>query len=212
MDRRRSSTGLTRSAPRAADPKISSITAAAPGTLVPRRARQAPASGPAADRKNQYGRGYRGLAPLRPGGGQKKRTRLWRLVLVFFLSFRAETGAVFSNSQVVMPVGFFPRGGRRKAPGRFSGRPVVLLSARGQEEDLDRRAIYGYRYADSHSPSRRVMRIQNHSSGSNWPVFQENTMAHKKIERKKELDRRRHRRAQRLKERKHQAQAEAAKK
>ena len=53
--------------------------------------------------------------------------------------------------------------------------------------------------------------MKNHSSG-NWPVLQENTMAHKKIERKKELDRRRHRRAQRLKERKHQAQAEAAKK
>lgn len=37
-------------------------------------------------------------------------------------------------------------------------------------------------------------------------------MAHKKVERQKELARRRHRRAQRLKERIHQAQAEAAKK
>ena len=37
-------------------------------------------------------------------------------------------------------------------------------------------------------------------------------MAHKKIERAKELDRRRHRRAQRIKERIHEAKAGAAKK
>ena len=39
----------------------------------------------------------------------------------------------------------------------------------------------------------------------------EDTMAHKKIERKKELDRRRQRRAERLKAREHAAKAQAKK-
>lgn len=40
--------------------------------------------------------------------------------------------------------------------------------------------------------------------------FKENPMAHKKVERKKELDRRRHRREQRLKQRIHEAQGKKA--
>ena len=43
-------------------------------------------------------------------------------------------------------------------------------------------------------------------------LLRSNLMAHKKIERAKELDRRRHRRAQRIKERIHEAKAAAAKK
>ena len=46
-----------------------------------------------------------------------------------------------------------------------------------------------------------------HQTG-NRPML-EDTMAHKKIERKKELDRRRHRRAQRLKQRVREAKAAA---
>lgn len=42
-------------------------------------------------------------------------------------------------------------------------------------------------------------------------LLRSNLMAHKKIERAKELDRRRHRRAQRIKERIHEAKAAAKK-
>ena len=42
-------------------------------------------------------------------------------------------------------------------------------------------------------------------------LLRSNLMAHKKIERAKELDRRRHRRAKRIKERIHEAQAAAKK-
>lgn len=43
----------------------------------------------------------------------------------------------------------------------------------------------------------------------NLSSYKESTVAHKKIERKKELDRRRHRREQRLKAKKREAIAEA---
>ena len=49
------------------------------------------------------------------------------------------------------------------------------------------------------------------SAGKELPAYKEGVMAHKKIERKKELDRRRHRRSERLKQRVREAKAATSK-
>lgn len=102
-----------------------------------------------------------------------------------------------------------PDKGNTKRPGReaFSRRPgarPLLCVKHGKNAGKTRTSGAGA-FLSLDSARRRVYIFWIHF------LLRSNLMAHKKIERAKELDRRRHRRAKRIKERIHEAKAAAKK-